>query len=353
MIDRRNDSIDFVLEHLEKNNKKASLFTYLIGIVVMLIFAASFYFHIESLNNKLSTQLKRSQETIDSLEYELKRQLKRNVETIDRVMNLEFELKEIGQILYDSNAISDESLKNKEMENIIARETNRRQITSEERKSLDDYEASNTQQSDYKKTKNLTTALEKSAQGKTDEAFNLVNKAIEQSKNSSVAYTLKAEILSKQKKYLDAIVAQTKAIDLEKVNIFSNILPNFYNTRGFYYLQLENFDDAIKDFKTGSSIAKGDERAFIAENIIYCYLLQNKWEKAFEQANEVIAMEIEGGWKWFLRAISADKTNRLDEKKKSLLKWYNNFEIANADSLKKALEGTNLEGYISLLTKQP
>jgi hypothetical protein len=62
-------------------------------------------------------------------------------------------------------------------------------------------------------------------------------------------------------------------------------------------------------------------------------------------------MNAEGGWKWFLRAISADKIKKKDEKKKSLDKWYAQSDQSDVVSLKKALTGTNLEIYTSLLTK--
>jgi tetratricopeptide (TPR) repeat protein len=229
--DRRGDNVDYILQHLEQSNKRASLLTYFVGIVVMLIFASSFYFTIESLNYKLTAQLQENQETLE------------------RVSTLETQLKNIGQILYESNEITESSIRNKEVENLIAKDANRRQITNEERVSLNEF--STQEVTEYKATNNIMAAFEKLDQDKTEEALVLINKAIEQSANSAVAYTLKAEVLNNQKKHVEAISAQTKAIELEKGNIFSSLIPNFYNTRGFLYLEIDDIDNAIKDFETG------------------------------------------------------------------------------------------------------
>ena len=318
--------VDELYLRMDSSNKKSLTASWLIYIVIFLLLVALFAGAISTLNNQLTTQITA------------------NEKLVNRLDGMEQEMKAIRNKIYERSGISVKEVKQQIVSDVIAKKVNRR-ATPEQLKVLESYQSNENFNDSKDNIYYLTKAVNASAEDNLPEALAMVNRAIELNSHVSTPYSVKSEILTKQKKFKPAVEAQTQAINLEKQLPFSDVLANYYNTRGFLYIQLKDYEKALADFHLGSDIAEGDERSFILENAVLVALYQAKWQQAFTLSDKLIALDVDGGWKWFLRAIAADKLNKHTTVKKSLANWHKDLDENTAQLLKVSLESSNLSVY--------
>ena len=93
--------------------------------------------------------------------------------------------------------------------------------------------------------------------GKTDEAFEDANKAIELKTDQALAYWVRSSIyLDEKKDPKKALADINKAMTLETNN------PHLYVVRGRTYSVMRNFNEALKDFDTAIKLNKDLANAY-------------------------------------------------------------------------------------------
>jgi len=322
--------IDDLYENMNIKSKQRFKIETLLFTLVLLILIGLFASAISSLNKQLTTQITE------------------NEKLVNRLDKIETEMKAIRKNIYEKSGITVKEIQQQLVSDVIAKKVNRR-TSPEQQKVLESYQ----NDENYNDLKDniyyLTKAVELSAENKLDQALEMVNLSIRYNNNISTPYSVKSEILAKQKEFVQATLAQTQAINIESRLPFSEVLPNYYNTRGFLYIKQEQLDLALTDFYKGSEIASGDEKSFILENAVLVALHQEQWQKAFALSTKLIEFNVDGGWKWFLRAIAADKVNDKKARKVARANWQKNINAnpnANTiDLLKASLNNTNLSSY--------
>ena len=322
--------IDDLYKNMNIKSKQQFKIETVLFILVLLILIGLFTVAISSLNHQLTTQITE------------------NEKLVTRLDKIETEMKAIRQKIYQKSGITVKEIKQQLISDVIAKKVNRRN-SPEQQKALESYQNDKNYSTLKDNIYYLTKAAELSAENKLPQALEMVNKSIELNENISTPYSVKSEILTKQNELAEATKAQTRAIDIESKLPFSEVLPNYYNTRGFLYIKQEKLAHALVDFKKGSSIAVGDEESYILENAVLVALYQEKWQSAFDLSTKLIELNVDGGWKWFLRAIAADKINNKSERKKARANWQKSISAdPNANTielLKASLKQSNLSEY--------
>jgi tetratricopeptide (TPR) repeat protein len=285
---------------------------------------------------------------ISNLTTQLSEQIKQNTKLVNRLDTIEAEMKAIRKTIYEKSGISVKEVQQQLVSEVIAKKVNRRS-SPEQLKVIETYQ----NDKNYSDLKDniyyLAKAVDLSAQDKLTQALAMVNKSIELKSNISTPYSVKSEIFAKQNKFIDAIAAQDQAIAIESKLPFSEVLPNYYNTRGFLHIKQKRLDKALADFHQGSDIAIGDEKSFILENAVLVALYQSEWQKAFDLSSRLIDLNVDGGWKWFLRAIAADNIKNNKEKKAAMANWQESVDANpnpnTIELLKKSLGNSDLSKY--------
>jgi tetratricopeptide (TPR) repeat protein len=336
--------VDDLYLRMHKSNKKSLTASWLIYVLIFILLIALFAGAISSLNEELTTQIIANDKLVNRLDIIIVA----NDKLVNRLDTIEKEMKIIRNNIYSKGDVSVKEVRQQLVSDVIAREVNRR-TSPEQQKMLEAYQ----ENEDYNELKDniyfLTKAVRLSSKDELTKALKAVEQSINLNNNISTPYSVMSEILAKQKKLKQATIAQTKAISIESKLPFSEVLPNYYNTRGFLYIKQDKFDQALADFRKGSNIAEGEEKSFILENAVLVDLYLGKWEDAFVLSTELIEFNVDGGWYWFLRAIAADKLNNKEDEKIAIDNWNKNIEAdPNPDSiasLKASLENTNLSSY--------
>jgi len=324
------EQVDELYLRMNNSNKKSITLSWFIYVVIFLLLITLFVAAISNLNEQLTLQITA------------------NEKLVNRLDTIETEMKAIRKNIYAKSGISVKEVQQQLVSDVIAKKVNRR-ASPEQQKLLETYQS----QEDYSDLRDniyyLAKAVDLSTEGKLSQALDMVNQSITLNDNISTSYSVKSAILAKQQDLVKAISAQTQAINIESKLPFSEVLPNYYNTRGFLYIKQEQLDRAIADFYRGSDIAVGDEKSFILENAVLVALYQEKWQDAFELSTKLIAFNVDGGWKWFLRAIAADKINDKSARREARSNWQKSIN-ANPNTntinlLKASLENSNLTSY--------
>jgi tetratricopeptide (TPR) repeat protein len=322
--------IDDLYKEMNIKSKQQFKVETLIFIVVLLILIGLFGISISSLNNQLTQQITE------------------NKKLVNRLDQIEVEMRAIRQNIYEKSGITVKEIQQQLITDVIAKKVNRRS-SPEQQKALESYQKDKSYSNLKDNVYYLTQAAELSADNKLTPALQSINRSIELKGNISTPYSVKSEILAKQGNIVAATEAQTTAINIESELPFSEVLANYYNTRGFLYIKQKMFANALDDFQKGSSIASGEEKSYILENAVLVALYQEQWQNAFDISTRLIDFKVDGGWKWFLRAMAADKINNKSERKKARAKWQQSINAdPNANTielLKAALEQSNLSEY--------
>jgi len=324
------ENIDALYERMNLKSKQHFRLETILFVLVLIVLITMFGLAISNLNSQLTAQIEQ------------------NTKLVTRLDSLESEMKAIRKSIYEKSGISVKEVQQQLVSDVIAKKVNRR-ASPEQLKVIESYQ----KDKNYSDLKDniyyLTKAVELSAENELPQALEMVNKSISLNNKVSTPYSVKSEIYAKQEKLVQATEAQTKAIDIESQLPFSEVLPNYYNTRGFLYIKQGEFDLALADFYQGSELALDDEKSFILENAVLVALYQGNWQEAFESSSALIDLNVDGGWKWFLRAIAADKINDKKARKIARDNWQKSInENPNANTielLKKALANTNISAY--------
>lgn len=324
------ENIDALYERMNLKSKQHFRLETILFVLVLIVLITMFGLAISNLNSQLTAQIEQ------------------NTKLVTRLDSLESEMKAIRKSIYEKSGISVKEVQQQLVSDVIAKKVNRR-ASPEQQKVIESYQ----KDKNYSDLKDniyyLTKAVELSAENELPQALEMVNKSISLNNKVSTPYSVKSEIYAKQEKLVQATEAQTKAIDIESQLPFSEVLPNYYNTRGFLYIKQGEFDLALADFYQGSELALDDEKSFILENAVLVALYQGNWQEAFESSSALIDLNVDGGWKWFLRAIAADKINDKKARKIARDNWQKSInENPNANTielLKKALANTNISAY--------
>lgn len=340
--------VDDLYLRMNRSNKKSLTTSWLVYVIIFFLLIALFASAISSFNEELTTQITANEKLVNRLDTIIIA----NEKLVNRLDTIETEMRIIRNNIYNKGDVSVKEVQQQLVSDVIAREVNRR-TSPEQQKILETYQ----EDENYSDLKDniyfLTKAVSLSSKSKLTQALKAVEQSINLNNAVSTPYSVMSEILAKQNKLEQATIAQTKAIDIESKLPFSDVLPNYYNTRGFLYIKQNKFDQALADFRKGSNIAEGDEKSFILENAVLVDLYLGKWENAFVLSTELIEFNVDGGWYWFLRAIAADKLNNKDDKKIAIDNWHKKINAEpNPDSiaslkasLKASLENTNLSSY--------
>lgn len=322
--------IDDLYTKMNIKSKQQFKIETLLFIIVLLILIGLFGISISSLNKQLTQQITE------------------NKKLVNRLDTIEVEMKAIRQKIYEKSGITVKEVQQQLITDVIAKKVNRRS-SPEQQKTLESYQKDKSYSNLKDNVYYLTQAAELSADNELNIALQAVNRSIELKSDISTPYSVKSEILAKQGNIIAAIETQTTAINIESELPFSEVLPNYYNTRGFLYIKQKMFANALDDFIKGSSIANGEEESYILENAVLVALYQEQWQNAFDISTTLIEFNVDGGWKWFLRAIAADKINNKSERKKARSKWQKSISAEpNANTmelLRSALQQSNLSEY--------
>lgn len=323
------EQIDAFYEQMASKSKQRSILEGLLYLVTLIVLISLFTMAISRLNEQMSAQITANQKLVDRLDI------------------MEDEMRTLRNGIYKQSNITRDWVERQMVAEVIAKQVNRRTATEQQLQLVESYQAKQQQnpQQEQDSIYFLTRAIEYLKAKKYQQALELVNKAISLDKRVSTPYSVKSEILAKQNKLTEAIAAQTLAIHIEKKLPFSDVLANYYNTRGFLYIKTNQLQKALADFKYGSEISEGDEKSFIMENSALVALYQGQWQQALDITTELLALDVDGGWKWFLRAIAADKLNDKKLQKQALAEWQKTTNDNTTELLKKALANSNLSSY--------
>ncbi len=323
-------SIDDLYERMNSKSKQHFRFETVIFITVLVMLITLFGLAISNLTSQLSEQIVQ------------------NTKLVNRLDTIEAEMKAIRKSIYEKSGISVKEVQQQLVSDVIAKKVNRR-ASPEQLKVIETYQ----KDKNYSDLKDniyyLAKAVDLSAKNQLPEALKMVDDSIRLKDNISTPYSVKSEILAKQNKLMQATEAQTKAINIESKLPFSEVLANYYNTRGFLYIKQNKLNHALADFHKGSDIAIGDEKSFILENAVLVALYQGEWQNAFSLSTQLIDLNVDGGWKWFLRAIAADKIKNKSARKEAKAKWQESISTnPNANTIElltASLKDTNLSAY--------
>lgn len=321
------DDIDNLYRQMKgSENSLFRLSTY-IYLLILIVFISGFWYMLNRLDQRLEAQLEN------------------NNRLVAKLTALEAEMVTIRNSLYQKAKVSPEEVQGRQVAQTIAKEANLRPASDMERQQAKAFVKTSKERGTANNLVILVEASNLFRDKKYQLALEKVDSAIALEQNLPVAYSLKASILKNMGDVDDAITNQTLAINIEKKEPFSSLLPNFYNTRGFWYLELEQLEKAKQDFISGSQVAIGDEKSFITENIVMVELFQENWQAAFDDTTELLALNVDGGWLSFFRAVAADKINNQAAVKKSLAKWHLIDNPESSKRLTEAIKGTAIANY--------
>ena len=243
------ESIDALYERMNLKSKQHFRLETILFVLVLIILISMFGFAISNLNSQLTAQIEQ------------------NTKLVTRLDAFESEMKAIRKSIYEKSGISVKEVQQQLVSDVIAKKVNRR-ASPEQIKVIESYQ----KDKNYSDLKDniyyLTKAAELSAENELPQALEMVNKSLALNDKVSTPYSVKSAIFAKQDKLIKATDAQTEAINIESQLPFSEVLPNYYNTRGFLYIKQDKFDLALADFYQGSELALDDEKSFILENAV-------------------------------------------------------------------------------------